>query len=275
MGCSRGFEEETSNVKARIGAIRLATSFMTTDKFRLWARKQFSAYSGSVAYVATKDAEGNHGCGTAFHIGEGVFVTARHVIHGRNSLEIGFDDNSVSQELLRATKQWRKQSNGSTSIVAGPFFHPDEQVDVACFKVDPHPAAWIPLGGHLDHYLGQHELVLHRTLVFGYPPIPCTTEPKLVASVGEVNALVELRDQRHPHFIISTMARGGFSGGPVLVAYNEENEHGGTAVLGIVTQSLMMDGKPAEQGYLAVLTVEPIFECLERNNLCPRCQGYD
>lgn len=105
--------------------------------------------------------------------------------------------------------------------------------------LNPTPA-WIPLGGHLDDYLGQHELVLYRTLVLGYPPIPLTKVPKIVASVGEVNALIELYDgSHHPHFLISTMARGGFSGSPVLVAYNEDNPDSGTAVLGIVTQSLI------------------------------------
>lgn len=54
----------------------------------------------------------------------------------------------------------------------------------------------------------------------------------------------------HPHFIVSTMARGGFSGGP--------DELIGTATLGIVTEGLAKDGQAAELGYTAVLTVEPI-----------------
>lgn len=248
---------------------------MMTSVFRKWARTQFEKYRGAVAFVATKDAKGDHHCGTAFHIGEGVFVTARHVVENLELLEIGFDDDAVNQQLVRRREHWTSKTHGAVNILVGPLYHPDAQVDVACFKVDPFPEAWIPLGGHLDDFLGRHELVLFQTLVLGYPPIPFTTEPCLLASVGEVNALVHLREHRHPHFIISSMARGGFSGGPVLVAYNEENLDEGTAALGLVTESLTRDGKPPEQGFFAVLTIEPIFDCLEKNNLLPMHQGYD
>lgn len=71
------------------------------------------------------------------------------------------------------------------------------------------------------------------------------------------------------------MARGGFSGAPVLVAYNEDSTSNGTAVLGIVTQSLVKNNQATEHGFMAVLTVEPIFTCLELNNMLPKGQGYD
>lgn len=248
---------------------------MTAIVIRDWAKTQFGKYRGAVAWVATSDAKGDHHCGTAFHVGEGVFVTARHVVEDTEVLEIGFDDNAASQHLVKRPEHWGPKTHGAVSLLEGPLFHSDEQVDVACFRVEPFPETWIPLGGHLDDFLGRHELVLFQTLVLGYPPIPFTTEPRLLASVGEVNALVELRDHRHPHFIISSMARGGFSGGPVLIAYNEENPEGGTAALGLVTESLNRDGNAPEQGFFAVLTIEPIFDCLERNNLMPKCQHYD
>ena len=118
--------------------------------------------------------------------------------------------------------------------------------------------------------------MLYRTLVLGYPPIPLVAKPTLVASVGEINSLVDLYlGSKHPHFVISTIARGGFSGAPVLVTYNEDNEDGGTAALGLVTQSLTVDEQRPEQGYLAVLTIEPIYRCLERNNMLPQAQRYE
>lgn len=248
---------------------------MPIDNFRLWSRSQFAAYKGCIAFVETASANGDIGCGTCFHVGEGVFVTARHVIENRPITKIGFDDDTVNQELLQDRRFWGEQQHGRVSIVEGPFFHSNQNVDVACFRVEPFPKAWLPLGGHLDDFLGQHELLLYRTLVIGYPPIPLTTEPKLVASVGEVNALVDLYVGSHPHFIISTMARGGFSGAPVLVAYNEDNTSTGTAVLGIVTQSLVENNKAPEHGFMAVLSVEPIFTCLELNNMLPKGQGYE
>lgn len=248
---------------------------MVTDRFRFWARTQFAQYRGCVAFVATEAPDGSIGCGTAFHVGEGVFITARHVVESRTITEVGFDDDSVIQGFLELPKFWGKQTHGHVNIVQGPLFHPDPRVDVACFRIEPFPKAWFPLGAHWDEYLGRHELLLHRTLVLGFPPIPLTAEPRIVASVGEINALVDLYVGGHPHFIISTMARGGFSGAPVLVAYDEENPDGGTAVLGLITQSLLENDKATEQGYMAVLTIEPIYVCLERNNALPACQSYD
>ena len=68
------------------------------------------------------------------------------------------------------------------------------------------------------------------------------------------------------------MARGGFSGGPVLVAYDELNESTGTAALGLVTQEFTTEGTKAGLGYMGVLTVEPIHTCLYTNNMLPDCQ---
>lgn len=246
---------------------------MPADNFRFWARNQFAEYRGCVAYMETKAVDGTVECGTCFHVGEGVFVTARHVVDQRTIIKIGFDDDAVNHELLQDQKHWGVKTHGSVNILGGLFFHSDPQVDVVCFRVSPYPKACLPLGGHFDNYLGQYELVLHRTLVLGYPPIPLTSEPRLVASVGEVNALVSLYVGSHPRFVISSMARGGFSGGPVLVAYDEENSAGGTAVLGMVTQSLIANDKVTEQGYMAVLTVEPIYECLEQHHMLPKNQG--
>lgn len=117
--------------------------------------------------------------------------------------------------------------------------------------------------------MGQYELVLHRTLILGYPPVPFTNKPLLVASLGEINALADLRATPHPHFIVSSLARGGFSGGPALVAYDEANAHSGTAALGVVTQSLCKNGEPEQLGYMAVLTVEPIYMMLEQHCILP------
>jgi len=243
------------------------------EAFRFWAREQFAEYRGCVAFVVTEHG-GQQRVGSAFHVGEGVFVTARHVVEGRVIKEVGFDDQGTSQALVEDPKYWGRQKHGQVNVIDGPRFHRDQRVDVRCLRIEPYPRAAIPLGGHLDDWLAQYELVLHRTLLLGYPPIPLADRPILVASVGEINALVELYvGCKHPHFIISSTARGGFSGGPVLVAYNEDNPHGGTAALGVVTQSLARDGIEPELGYMTVLTVEPIYDCLEQHQMLPKAQA--
>ena len=126
---------------------------MATDSFRFWAREQFAAYRGCVAYIETEAQDGIIECGTCFHVGEGVFVTARHVVDQRKINKIGFDDDAVNHELLQDPKHWGTQSQGRVNITEGPVFHSNPTVDVACFRVAPYPKAWIPLGGHLDDYL--------------------------------------------------------------------------------------------------------------------------
>jgi hypothetical protein len=246
---------------------------MISHNTNAWARAQFNRYRGCVAFIETNDAQGRIGIGTCFHVGDGVFVTARHVIEGRTITKIGFDDGYARLALLEKPEHWGKKVHGSVNIEIGPHFHNDPTIDVACFKCEPYPKKWIPLGGHMDDWMGQYELVLHQVLVLGYPPIPFSDRPALVASAGEVNALIEKYTGGHPHFIVSTMARGGFSGGPALVAYNEADESNGTAALGLVTESLAKSDQAAELGYTAVLTVEPIYDCLEQHGLLPQSQS--
>jgi hypothetical protein len=45
-------------------------------------------------------------------------------------------------------------------------------------------------------------------------------------------------------------------------------EHG--SALGLVTESLTTSGQPAELGYHAVLTVEPIYNCLFQHDVMPQ-----
>lgn len=229
-----------------------------------------------MAYICSTGADGGEGIGTAFHVGNGVFVTARHVVEGRKIKEVGFDDQSMTHILNRQAALSKSFELPKLAIASGPFFHSDPSVDVACFTLSVSPDSYIPLGGHLDDWLGQYELVLNRTLVLGYPPIPLSKKPVLFASSGEINALVDLYGgTHHPHFLISSMARGGYSGGPVMVAYDEDNESGGIALLGTVTQSLVKDESSTETGYFAVLTVEPIYDCLEQHGLLPDFQKFD
>jgi hypothetical protein len=56
------------------------------------------------------------------------------------------------------------------------------------------------------------------------------------------------------------------------VAYNELNEKSGTALLGIVTDALVRDYGATETGFMTVLSIEPIYECLEKNGMLPAAQ---
>ncbi|MDX0840012.1 hypothetical protein GOD96_29365 [Sinorhizobium medicae] len=211
--------------------------------------------------VVSVDREGNEGIGAAFHVGDGVFVTARHVVEGMASCHIELDDYRLMRLAEDAWKEMVPDDRLVISIDARP--HPDPHKDVAVFAV-PRLALLpaIPLGDHLDDWITDHDFVLNEVLVLGFPPIPLSRKNVLVATRAQINAVVDLINVEHVHFIVSAMARGGFSGGVVLSEWG--------FALGVVTSSLLKNGAPEELGYLTVLTVEPILECLAASGLLPR-----
>ncbi|MBZ2206537.1 S1 family peptidase [Massilia soli] len=236
-------------------------------------------YSAAVAFVDVCNAAGDRGIGTAFHVGQGVFVTARHVLENCVVERIAtVRDHQVPVEGERAKnalsfvarrdgtlQAMHNISRRDIIISEGPFFHDNPQVDVAVFRahdIDPE-LPWIPLGGHLDDWIGDNDFVLWEATVMGFPPIPMTSEPLLVATRAEISAVIDVRHAPHVHFVLSAMARGGFSGGPALID---------GCLLGVVTNSLLEMGQPTEIGYLTVVSVEPIFDCLHEHKWLPKAQ---
>lgn len=235
---------------------------------RLSPRELYSRYGASLVAVVTVDESGDEHIGSAFHVGEGTFVTARHVVEGQVSCGIELD----TYRLFRlATDAWKQLLEETKQVPTAakhvfpfqPHVHPDPTKDVAVFSIPALaklPA--IPLGDHLDDWVGDHDFVLSEVLVLGFPPIPLSQRNVLVASQGHVNATVDLMNVKHVHFIVSVTARGGLSGGVVLTEMG--------SALGVVTSSLTKNGLAEELGYLTVLTVEPILECLAMHGLLPR-----
>ncbi len=205
--------------------------------------------AGAIAFVAVIDAKGVEGIGSAFHIGERIFVTARHVVDGVTIREI------ATTKSTRFADEVGAKSTGPQrlEISDGPYFGPHD-LDVAVFRVKlgamPLPA--ITVSQHTDYELGENDLVLSDILVVGYPPIPFTTVPSQVVSLGQINAVVRVRHSPVLHFIASTMARGGFSGGVAL-------DQSGVA-LALVTESLGQGGMPVETGYMSLLSIEPAVD---------------
>lgn len=240
------------------------------------ARKIFTDYAAALAYVEVESPNGDLGIGSAFHVGEGVFVTARHVVEGKRVNEICMTvplDGTQAETATTFLSQNGERvpvhdvNNGVLQLKSGPFFHSHSDIDVAVFRVhdiDPHTPI-IPLGSHLDDWLGRSDFVLTEAVVLGYPPIPMTTTPVLVGARAEVNAQVDLYDSPHVHFILSATARGGFSGG---VAFSEYG-----FALGLVTRSLLVNDGSSESGYMSVLTIEPIYECLANHKMLPDDQA--
>jgi hypothetical protein len=109
----------------------------------------------------------------------------------------------------------------------------------------------------------ENKLLLRAIVVMGFPPIPGSRSPVLVCARAEVNAsfVTYFDDQRV--YVISSLARGGFSGGPALTPPNH--------CLGVITRSLVKEEHPEELGFMAVIPPLPILELLDHHNIMP---GY-
>lgn len=230
------------------------------------ARALFEQFAAAVAYVAVRSPEGREGIGTATHVGDGVFVTARHVVEHNEILDVSStekkyvrlpDDAGARTFVVLDGERYPAHTvmNTSISIEDPPVLHSDDRIDLAAFRaVDLDPLTpWVPLGGHLDDWLGASDFVLREAIVMGYPPIPFSLRPSLIVSRAEVNGQVKLRDAPPVHFLLSAVARGGYSGALAI-------DEGGFA-LGLVSRSLG-EGGPPELGFMTAISVDPIYEML-------------
>lgn len=216
----------------------------------------------AVVYVETVDGEGKTGIGTAFHIGDGYFVTARHVVEKNKIKKVGREDitKQVQPDGMGGTFTTTTWPEAVSTAVEGPWYHPNEKIDVALFRCREIAAPVIQLELRSE-VLAYNQFLLTRVLVLGFPPIPFAKEPHLVCVPTVVSAVIEPYHVGRRHFILTAMARGGFSGG---VALSLEYA---TATLGVVTQSLGKDDEPTELGYLSVLSAELVVELLEKNGI--------
>jgi hypothetical protein len=223
------------------------------------ARAFVDEYSASAFFVEFRTPEkvdpqtreiipGRIGIGTAFNIGCGYFATARHVVEGNTILRLG--RNASRYQAFE------------TAHIENIYYHESAAVDVAILKIaqtDLHPV--LQLDANADIY-DEHVFLLAEVVVMGYPPIPCADAAPLVALQCEVSAVINSRIDRKRNFVISGMARGGFSGGPVTTVANPNR------VLGIVGSALI-DGsdKTEELGFLAATSASSIFETAAQNHL--------
>lgn len=78
--------------------------------------------------------------------------------------------------------------------------------------------------------------LLDEVTIIGYPPVPRSNDAYLVVNKGEVSSRVQLYQPEIQVMIVSSLLRGGNSGGPVL---NNRGE-----VIGIVSENLFNQFSP-------------------------------
>ncbi|WNL41967.1 serine protease [Halomonas sp. PAMB 3264] len=220
----------------------------------------YQSYKYSMVRITVRTELGDLSNGSAFHIGDGWLVTAAHVVNDGEIEEIVSEYCSQDLEIEKI------------------ICHSDERIDLALLKTNLDLNHYltkttihgtlegfvqtdhIEIGGHLDGWIGD-ELVLSKVLLMGYPPVPFSSGPVLLASEGEVNAVVDKYNGPHPHFVISNMGRGGYSGGPVLSEFG--------FLLGVLIESLVVNNQSEELGYSSAVSVEPLLVLLQENGVYP------
>lgn len=236
-------------------------------------RDLYSKYAAGVAYIAVRQHDGTESIGSAFHVGEGIFITARHVVEGNTILHIAttvgryVPDSKGLTHISGRKGRFTYIPAAEGKLAGGPYLATSSNADVAALKVAGIDAPVIPLGTHYDDLLNDDEFMLSEVVLFGYPPVPFSREPRLIAARGEVNTIIDKYTGGHPHFIVSVLPRGGFSGGPCMTEWD--------FALGVITESLLHNNMPTELGYHSVLTVEPIYHLLEEHNILPKEQVHD
>lgn len=255
-----------------------------SEESRPSLRDLYFRYGCCMAYISVESERGE-GIGSAFHVGDGIFVTARHVtdtfvkemrltnprLFYRSDLYPKNADGSYT--ITPSSPEMCLNQDGLLTVIGGPWYSDDNEVDIAALRVEGMApgAHFVPLGDHLDDWVGHGDFELSEVLALGYPPIPFTGSPLLVAARCQVNATANLHigSQSQLHFILSGIPRGGFSGGLALSEWG--------FALGVITQSLLTTTGPPELGYFAVASVSVVYECLAQNGVLPEAQrvGWD
>ncbi len=223
----------------------------------------FSRFAPCLVCVESRGRDGELGVGTAFHIGDGYLVTARHVIEARELVSLTPYESSAEISLESVETIYPSDETADISLLRTDFSLDSYMASNIILTNGPvnNKVDHIEIGGHLDDWI-NNSLVLMEVIVMGYPPIPTSPEPVLVATRGEVNAIIDpYVGSKHPLFVLSPMARGGFSGGPALT--------GDGFLLGVITSSLLTNHAAPELGYGVALTVEPLWNLLLENKIYP------
>src|SRR6266571_8236889 len=145
-----------------------------------------------VVRITVIDAHGEQSIGTGFHIGEGYFATARHVVDGFDQVIVEHTPGFAMIESIE---------------VESTIFPEDERIDVAVLKTrirftDYYLNGYksmpghtlrdfrgIPFGALLDEGISDDH-ILDEVILIGFPRIPFSEAPELVAVRGEINATV-------------------------------------------------------------------------------------
>lgn len=221
----------------------------------------------SIAYVVVETSNGSQSIGTAFHIGQGFFVTAKHVVECNKIIEVAITQPYNKVVNYHAAPLSEDERPRVLKVELNPVLAENEADDVAVFRVEQYEELpSIELSSIHDMHQSEDLLLLSNVLCIGYPPIPLTVHPFQVAVDAKVSALITIRGSKYLSYVVSATARGGFSGGPII---NDDGK-----AIGLVTDSLVRDSNAVETGFMACLSISAAAELALKCGWAPEEHEY-
>ena len=167
-------------------------------------------FERSIVPIVGINANGDEDIGTAYYIGDNMFVTAAHCINGLKTMNLLLDDSCpISLKEVWFANDVDPQLYDVAIIVT------DEEIDIPTLRF-------------------EEAVVLDPVIVMGYPPVPGmfpiqTTEtatvgaliPHQKSAIGEVVSPSKNYVSKLDYFIINARVKGGNSGGPVINSWGK------------------------------------------------------
>lgn len=176
----------------------------------LYQQEQYQEYIKSIHFKANFWKLNNviitddEGIGSGCFIDKTTIATCRHVI----------EDLKQKIKII--------DESGKEYTIKNVVYHPNDMYDLAKVTVNEEYTGF-------TYQFEDSVSIIQKAIVFGYPPIPLTSKPFLVANLGEISSIVDDYHSKAECLILSCITRPGNSGGSVI------NENG--KLIGIMIQN--------------------------------------
>lgn len=167
-------------------------------------------FERSIVPIVGIKANGDEDIGSAYYIGDNMFVTAAHCVNGLKTMNLLLDDRCP----IGLKEVWFA-NDVDPHLYDVAIIVTDDEVDVPTLRFD-------------------EAVVLDPVIVMGYPPIPGmfpiqTTEtatvgaliPHQKSAIGEVVSPSKNYISNLDYFVINARVKGGNSGGPVINSWGK------------------------------------------------------
>ncbi|MBF4517817.1 trypsin-like peptidase domain-containing protein [Flavobacterium sp. ANB] len=177
----------------------------------LFEANEYNNYVNSIHYKANFWKRNNLKITDDINIGSGFFIDLNTIVTCKH----------VYEELIKE-KIYIEDEGGRKYTVTEVTPHPSDKIDIIKLTTEES-------FDFFPHTTEDNIILTERVIVFGYPPIPLSSKPFLMANLGEVSSIVDNYLDGTDCIILSCILRPGNSGGPII------NEYG--KLIGISTQN--------------------------------------